>query len=63
MKPPRCLDWTLKGLPARAEGTQAERIGDLGLDLLAEDLMLPEWRSLYVVDDRYWVIDCVRTYF
>ena len=38
---PRLLDWTLKGLPAKAEGTDAARIGELGLSLLAEDLMLP----------------------
>jgi D-serine dehydratase len=35
------LDWRTKGLPPRAEGIGPDRLGALGLDLAAGDLMMP----------------------
>jgi D-serine dehydratase len=56
------LDWSFKALPPRAEGLRAEELASLGLDLLADQIMLPAavLRESRLLHNRRWMRDFMQ---
>jgi D-serine dehydratase len=54
---PALLDWTLKGLPPRAEGRRSDELRALNLRLLEGDLMMPVaiLRESCLINNRRWM--------